>query len=76
LGGYNRKLDPAFHDIKYGIGRIPLREKNLMFLALQRRSAFTGSREKVMGSKGISCVNSSPGLQRGLSIAVCGAKFP
>jgi len=33
-------------DVEYGIGRIPLDKERLQFLALQSRSAGTGSFEK------------------------------
>ena len=49
LSRHDRELDLALLDIEHGIGRIPLRKENLVFLALQSRSAVAGSCEKGHG---------------------------
>ena len=49
LPGHDRELNLACLDIEHGSGRIPLRKKHLVFLALQSRSTVAGLRQKGPG---------------------------
>jgi hypothetical protein len=49
LSGHDRELDLALLDIEHGIGRIPLRKENLVFLALQSRSTVAGLCQEGLG---------------------------